>query len=345
MSEQELQQGDGAPNDVQLWDPRRLLRRIDPQEAALSRGFLRCHPEKWFPGFSAHWLPVAHALGCDARIAEVKPSMHKPAVGDTTFVGSVDGEPLLLSVDYESARNIADEVVPGAQGSSAGIVIDYLMRRLLASLALSWSGPESSKVVFESSADAASVTVQASVKLSFVVNTIASSVWIGLGPRMTDRLDRLWRRQIQSSSRAPQGEGKVRLELAQLGVPPQMLSEYLTKGTVIDLEVRASDALVVRFGAKPWMPARMVDVGGKFACEMVPGALSAPLVPEGTTRLTVEVASLNLDSASLAELGQPGAVLVTETPISEVVSLVINGDKVGDARLCVYEGRFAIEVQ
>lgn len=345
MSNQELQQGDGAPTDVQLWDPRRFLRRIDPQEAALSRGFLRCHPEKWFPGFGAHWMPVTHAMGCEARIVEVKPSMHKPALGDTTFVGSVDGEPVVMSVDFESARNIAEEVVPGAQGSSSGIVIEYLMRRLLASLALSWSGPESSKVVFEASTEARGVTVQASVKISFVVNTIASTVWIGLGPRMTERLDRLWRRQVQSSARVPQGDAKVRLELAQLGVPPQMLSEYLTKGTVIDLEVRASDSLVVRFGAKPWMPARMVDVGGMFAAEMVPGALSAPLVPEGTTRLAVEIAALDIDAGGLAELGQPGAVLVTETPISEVVSLVINGDKVGDARLCVYEGRFAIEVQ
>jgi hypothetical protein len=137
----------------------------------------------------------------------------------------------------------------------------------------------------------------------------------------------------------------MRLEIAHLGVPPQMLSDYLTKGTVIDLEVRASDTLIVRYGTKPWMPARMVEVGGKFGCEIVSGVLSAPAVPEGTTRLSVELTSVNLDSTHIAELSQPGAILVTDIPLGEMVNLVINGDKVGEARLCVYEGRFAIEVQ
>jgi flagellar motor switch/type III secretory pathway protein FliN len=38
-------------------------------------------------------------------------------------------------------------------------------------------------------------------------------------------------------------------------------------------------------------------------------------------------------------------VLVTDMPLSERVNLVINQEKVGEGRLCVYEGRFALEVQ
>ncbi len=345
MSEENLNQDDSGGADVQLWEPRRALRRLEPAEAALSRGFLRSHPEKWFPGFAAHWLPIMHSLGCEARISEVKPSLHRAMEGENVFIGSVDGEPLILCVDAESARSITEEVVPGARGKAADAVLEYLMRRLLASLALSWSGPESSKVTFAGAAEPSVVEAVVSVKISFVINTISSTIRIGFGMRMAEQLDRLWRRQVHSSARVPQGPATVRLEIAQLGVPPQMLSDYLTKGTVIDLEVRASDSLVVRYNTKPWMPARMVEVDGKFGCEIVSGALSAPLVPEGTTRLSVELASLELDGTHVAELSQPGAVLVTETPIGELVNLVINGDKVGEARLCVYEGRFAIEVQ
>ncbi len=345
MSEEDLNPEEGGGSDVHLWEPHRVLRRIEPAEAALSRGFLRSHPEKWFPGFAAHWLPVMHALGCEARIAEVKPSMHRPVAGESVFIGSVDGEPVILSVDAEAARNITEEVVPGARGKAADTVLEYLLRRLLASLALSWSGPESSKVTFAGAAEPSVVQVAVSVKISFVINTVSSTVRIGLGMRMAEQLDRLWRRQVHSSARVPLAQSTMRFEIAQLGVPPQMLSDYLTKGTVIDLEVRASDSLIVRYGTKPWMPARMVEVDGKFGCEIVSGGLSAPSVPEGTTRLSVEIANVELDGAHIAELGQPGAILVTDTPIGEKVNLVINGDKVGEARLCVYEGRFAIEVQ
>jgi hypothetical protein len=52
-----------------------------------------------------------------------------------------------------------------------------------------------------------------------------------------------------------------------------------------------------------------------------------------------------LDGLQIAELSQPGAVLVTDTPVSERVSVTINQEKVGEGRLCVYEGRFALEVQ
>lgn len=355
-SEQGVNQQGGTADDVQLWEPVRMLRRVDALEAGLSRGFLRCHPEKWFPGFAGHWVTLTHALGCEAQIVEVKPCMTRPPLDEASFVGMVDGEPLLLVMDQEAARALSGELVPGARGRAPQIVLEYMMRRLLGSLALSWSGPESSHVTFRGpyragEESAAASAVCASVKITFVLNTVPSTAWIGIGRNLAERLDRLWRRQVHSSARPPQVEGlkgafdgRVRLEIAQLGVPPQMLSEYLSKGTVIDLEVRVSDNVVVRYGTKPWLPARLVCVDTCFGCEVVAGALTTPSVAEGTTRLSVELGSLTLDAAHLAELGQPGAILVTEIPVSERVALVINNDQVGEARLCMYEGRFAIEV-
>lgn len=331
--------------DVQLWEPRRTLRRIDSVDARLSRGFLRCHPEKWFPGFAAHWLPVTHALACEARLAEVKPVMVRPIAGDWSYVGSVDGELLLLSVDPESAKALGDEFLPGSAPKASAAMIEYLMRRLLSTLALSWSGPESSTVRFEPDVPPSDVNVVASVRVCVNINSVLCTVLIGLGQRLVDRFDGLWRRQVHSSSRVPQGSSTVRLELAQLAVPPQMLSDYLLKGTVIDLEVKASDVATLRVGNRPWMPARLVSVGGVFGCEMSPGAITTPTVPEGTTRLSVELGTFTLDAHGIAELGQPGAVLVTDIPVAERVSLVINQEKVGEGRLCVYEGRFALEVQ
>jgi flagellar motor switch/type III secretory pathway protein FliN len=335
----------GEGHDVELWEPRRVLRRVNAADAAFSCGFLRCRPEKWFPGFSNHWLPVLHALGCDARINEIKPTMAKPPLGDFSFVGSISGERVVLSIDNEGARGLSEELVPGAGETASRIVVEYFFRRLLASLVLSWSGPESATVSFEPEADASAVMVEGAIKISFVMNTASFTMWVGLGKKALGMLDGLWRRQVHSMSKVGASDGVVRLELSQLGVPPQMLSEYLSKGTVIDLEIAATESITVKIGNKPWMPARLVDVGGNFGCEMTPGALAVPPVAEGATQLSVEFGSIELSGAKIAELGQAGAILVSEIPVSGTVNLIINQEKVGVARLCVYEGRFAIEVQ
>jgi len=332
-------------HDVQLWEPGRMLRRVSPSDAKLSRGFLRCRPEKWFPAFSTHWLPTIHALGVEARISEIRPVLAKPPTDDVAYVGTVSGEQIVISIDSAGAEALSDELVPGAGQKAARVVLEYFCRRFLSSLALSWSGPESTTVTFNRDLDASKVVVAGSIRIGFTVNTVPFTLWVGLGPHLVDTLDGLWRRQVQTLSKAVPGDSTLRLEIAQLGVPPQMLAEYLVKGTVIDLEVKSSETVTVKVGNKPWMPARLVDIGGRFGCEMTPGALTVPQIAEGATQLSVEIGAVAVDSAQLAELGQAGAVLLTSFPVGATVQLVINQERVGEARLCIYEGRFAIEVQ
>jgi len=45
-----------------------------------------------------------------------------------------------------------------------------------------------------------------------------------------------------------------------------------------------------------------------------------------------------------AELSQVGAIVVTEQSISSEVALSINQERVAKGRLCVYQGRYAVEV-
>jgi len=335
----------GEGHDVQLWEPQRLLRRISPADAKFSRGFLRCRPEKWFPAFANQWLPVIHALGIEARISEIKPVFAKPPMGDVAFVGTVSGERMVIAMDAAGADALSDEIVPGAGEKSARVVLEYFCRRFLSTLALSWSGPESATVTFNRDVDAEQVNVVGSIRIGFTVNTVPFSAWIGLGPKLVEMFDGLWRRQVHTLSKATPGNSTLRFEIAQLGVPPQMLAEYLIKGTVIDLEVKSSETITIKVGNKAWMPARLVDVGGRFGCEMTPGALTVPQIAEGATQLSVEIGSVSLDGSQIAELGQAGAILMTPIPVSGTVQLVINQEKVGEARLCIYEGRFAIEVQ
>ena len=326
------------------WEPARALRSMDPNEVRLSRGLLRCRPEKWFPGVAAYWMPLAHSLGLTVKVSEVKAMSSLPADAVTTFVCSVDEEPLGIILDESSTSALLDAVVPGALPAARSVVAEYIARRLLTSLAASWSGPESSVVRFESEMNPDRVRGVASIKVAVKVNSDLCALWIVLGPQLADRLDGLWRRQLRSSARQASGRQELRMELVELAVPPTMLVDYLNPGSLIDLETPIGDTVTLRLGNKPWMTARLFEVNGNLGFEVLPGPVAPLVLPEGTTRLAVEFGVVEIDSAVVQELAQPGACWDTGLSLSDRVQMVINNERVADARLCCFQGRFAVNV-
>lgn len=333
---------------VQRWDPARLLRRSDPAEARLSRGFLRCAPAKWFPGFATQWLPLAHSLGVEMRFIEARPQMTLPTGYAEAFRGLVDEEPIAICIDDPSVRVVLEALSPRATKAASAIALEYIARRFLASLSLAWTGPESSVVKFDRPIDPYEVTGHAAVKCVFQLTTGQVVLWLVLGPALVERLDWLWRRQIQSTAqgagRATEKVTQLSLEVAQLAVPPALLGDYMRPQTVVDLETAITDLVVVRQGQRGIFPARAVNIGGNLGFEVLPGPVPSFTLPEGTTRVAVQLATFQVDGSGLAELGQVGALHDTGIKLSDLVQIVINGEQVAKAHLCTYEGRFAISI-
>ncbi len=329
---------------VTLWDPRAVLKRLEAEEAIYSRGFLRCRPEKWFPGFAAHWLPLAHSLGVEMSLVEVRPLLAPLSGMKMGFAYRVDDEPGAFLIDFESRGAIIDAVCPGAEPGAAAIVLEYFARRLLTSLAMSWSGPESSIVQYETELDPVRVKGAGAIKLAFEINKQIAVIWIVVGRLLLERLDSLWRRQMRSTARQSDESGDVLVEIAQLAVPPTMLVDYLRSGTVVDLEVPYSDQVSLRLFGKPWLPGRLCQIGDHFGVEVISGPVASASLPEGTTRISIQLCKLKADPQYLAEYSQVGAVIDTGHPLSPEVQIVINNEKVGEAKLCTFESRFAISI-
>lgn len=327
------------------WDPQRLLRKLDPAEARYSRGFLRCRPEKWFPSFATQWLPLAHSLGVEIKVLEVKPVLSSPRTLRFGFAGAVDDEAVAMLMDEPSYEVLLEAMAPGAVPQSGPIVAEYMARRFLSSLALAWSGPEASVVRFDRQVNPLDVPAVGAVKFSFEINGSSATVWFLMGKLLIERLDGLWRRQVRSSAKAGGGAVEVHLEIAQLAVPVSMLSDYTRPGSVIDLEVVSSDLVTLRHSGKGWLPGRLCALNGALGFEVISGPVASPVLPDGTTRLSIELTSVKFDPALLSEMAQVGAIWDTGVRLSDKVMLTINGDRVADATLCLFEGRFAISVE
>jgi hypothetical protein len=294
---------------------------------------------------------MAHSLGVEIKVSAVEPvifsgsgAKSRPADLKLGYAATVDDEPFAIHLDGKSAQVLADAFVPRAGQPGMELTLEYLARRLLGSLATSWSGPESSVVQFNADNDASRISGAGWVKLELQINGSPATVWLLCGKVLVERLDGLWRRQVRSSARQHEHTIEAGLEIVQLAVPPAMLVDYTTSGTVVDLEIGVSDHVTLRSQGKPWMPARIFDVGGRFGVQIVSSPLPSAALPEGTTRLSIQFGTVRFDAATASELVQPGAMYETDLAVSDSVNLVINNEKVGSARLCVFEGRFAMTV-
>ena len=326
------------------WRPENNVRKVAVSEARLSRGFLQSEPQKWFPGLALHWQPLIHSLGLEVKIQAVAPCLVAPRGLEAAYSGAVDDEPITMLMNKDSAHALASAVVPGALDIAQPVVVEYLARRLLTSLASSWSGKESASVVFDGEINPWNIREAGAIRLDLSVNGNVCQVWVLLGKILVDKLDGLWKRQVRSMARQAEQPLDLSLEVTQLAVPPSLLVEYMKPQAVIDLEVAASDHIMLRSGSKAWSLGRLCDIEGKFGFEILDDPLPSPKMPEGATRLAIEFGRVRLDPALVAEVSQKGAILETNILCSPQVNLVINNEKVAAAELLLYEGRFAMRV-
>lgn len=339
-----MDRGGGQELALSAWNPERQLRQVDPRAVRYSRGFLRCRPERWFPGFAMQWLPLGHSLGVEFKLMSAKPVITVPPDLEYRFGGTVDGETVGVAFGAETAEAVLEAVAPSSRPVAKGIVLEYLARRLLTSLAMSWSGPESAAFQFDAEGGAEVSDLTAAVKLTAGVGGVPATFWILLGPTVVDKMDGLWRRHLQSSARQNVAPADVRIEVAYLTVPPAMLSDYLTPGTTVDLETPVCDRVVLSSGGQSWLSARLGAAGGRFVLEILPIAPPTFALPSGTTRLAVELGAIHLDSAAARELSQPGAMVDTGIDLADRVGLTVNGERVAEALLRTYQGRFVVSV-
>jgi len=343
------QEGQAQEIPLGIWDPERFVREVEPRAVELSRGFLRCRPEAWFPGFAAQWMSLAHSLGLEAKLVAVNTRLEAPKEFEVFFGALVDDEPIIIQSTRDSCQALVDCICPSLYGvastvAPATIMLEYMARRFVASLALAWTGPQQSVVRFDAGLRIEDVPAQGAIEMVFQLNGRECSVWISIGPRLVAQFDGLWRRQLMSTSAAAAEPTEIFIEAAQLAVPPSMLVEYTRSGTIVDLEVPLSDSVVLKQGGRPWMAAKLCSVNGQLAFETLAGTPPAPALPEGTTRLSLQFGGLTVDPRTIAELSQAGAIIKTEIELSDQVAMVINGEVVAEATLCVYEGRLAISV-
>ncbi len=335
--------GESDSAELNPWSPGLTLKEVALEEAAYSLGFARARVERWFPGLSGHWISLLQGFDSAIRGVEVSTSLEIPDDLSKRFVFSVDGELAFIGVSDRAARVLTEGMLPNANKSSHDVLLEYLARRFVGAMALTWSGAKENKFAFESEGSLEHRWL-GSVKISLTVFGAPIVIWIGLSRSIVDKFDGMWRREI-GANREDSRDGELVVELGYVVFPPTQIGEYLKPGTAIDLEQSVGDSVIVRSSGEPICEGYLRTLGDRFAFECGVAYSPPTRIPDGMTRLGVAIAKVSSSKYLSGELSQVGAIVETEDRISSDVDLMIDGEKVGRAIVCQLDGRFVVVVQ
>ena len=340
---------DGAGVNFVPWEPQKSLKALSQNEVRLSRGFLCADPAKWFESLPDHWVPLLHSLGVDVKITAIRKTLDFPQELAFLNVIELDGEHAILGFDEDTHDAIARAIVPGLVEGAGEVVVEYLQRRLLSTLARSWAGEDALSCNFLASEVVEEVEVVGSVGVRLEFGGRPGTIWVGVGPKVLDKLDSFWRSRVRKAA----GEGNQRpsdniavmsVEIAHLTVPPAMLIDYIRTGTIIDLEIPVAPKVSISLDGEPWGEGELKQFNGMFAVETRTVNAKRPVSQDSTPRVRVEIARTDIEEGTLAEYAQPGAVLVLGRAVAANAVLVISGEQVASALIGSIDGRFALSV-
>ena len=329
--------------------PDARLDLLEPSVVRYSSGFLRIRPEVWLSSISAHWMPLLQTLGVDLEIEDISGGFDFPDELARVTPLEIDGEVAVIGLDAASQETLVSLISPASGELESDLVMEYVERRLVSTISKSWQGSGDGFQCFYISSDKieeAEVVGVVAVRLSVAGRPV--NLWFGCGPRLLEKLDTLWRQHVHSSVYGDEDLNGSRqiasVQLAELAVPPAMLIDYLRPGTVINLGFPVSDSVVIKLDGKDWAQGRLAQMDSQFVVEVNSVGQNSGAAPEATTIVLVELARFSLDSASIAEYSQLGAVVITDTAAANTATLLIGNEVVANALVVENAGEFALQI-
>lgn len=331
------------PVGVIQWDPQEALESCSSEEVLFSRGFLRCKPEKWFPGLGAQWLPLAHTFDRPFEVIGLKPTMKLPNITGLVSVALVDNEPLGLYIENTQKEVLLETILPKSHFVAKEVGADYLARRLLMTLVSSWSGPAVNDIEIDAPSEFDPALFAGAIEISVSFSDSQFELWLLLSRKHVEMLDGMWRRQTSSFKRIA-GSSDLRIQIAELAVPEAMIAEYTRTGAIIDLEVPEKRTATLLRGDVPWHKIELARLENSFGMQVLEDANAESALPPGTVRLSIELGHFSGEPEHLAEFSQVGAMMASPVPLTNRIEVRAGGEIVAVGRLCLYQDRFAATI-
>jgi len=332
-----LESGDG----VSPWEPERSVPTFGLQEIRFGRGFLRADYLKIFSGLRAMWVPIFTANEVKFSITRVDADFQFPGELEHLFVAKADGETALIGIDRSSFETIGELFVNSTDRFGGSVLVDYLARRLLLTLARSWNASSApSELVFFGEADIGEVEIEGHLAIQCHTAAGDLSVHLGLGPELLQKLDLLAREQLTSSMN-PSTRGRKHQLVIELGaLDPAALRGSLEPGALIRTTLPHDSAVAIRFPDGTAMSGVLGQFNGRFAVQ----SLGEP-VQRNEKAVVLELARGEITEEDLGLLRQPGAIFLSKTIVSGGASMMQADRLIARTSLGVLDENLVIAIE
>ena len=337
--------------------PWTLLSSLDEKtsdEMKFSRGFLRGKPAEWFPQLATQWLPLFHQLeaGLDSgkksapKLIFATPRLGFPARLQRLCEIEVDGEKALVGLDDHAVDCLTALIAPALPEVSGDVFLEYLERRLCATLQTAWVDDEPMLVQYAVQEGAEGLQCVGSVQLRLQFSDLMFDIWFGCGPGLIHRLDLASRKRLRESGIADHSDQikTISVELAELWVPPALLIDYMRSGTTIDLERDSSADVRLLLDGQPWAMGTLCLCDDQLAVQVEELGIQPNASVEGSTRVSILLSQTQIDLSALPEYAQAGALLALDIDDPNAAQIVIGGETVATASIGELEGGLAVQV-
>lgn len=332
--------------ELDLWNPQELLPAVSPSEVRFSRGLLSANATDFFTGLESKWSPFLAEIGLDIKILSTRQSLKPPGGGSIpSFEFEILGGSAVLYMPPEILEYVQLDGFGQLNEKAKRVFVEYLFRRFLASLN-SCCKIEQFKCMFRSgSGDRINAT--SSIEIVLNLQGKNTSIWFGLSQDVLEGIDQLLRDHVRSRSAKAQASSALKgisMEICQLAVPPASLIDYIRPGTVIDLQRQVDRNIQLVKNGEPWLEGELLNCQGLFVARVNNLRPGTPEIASGMSRLTVELASFEMDGAACLESEMIGALINSAQSLTSNVALKVNGERIAKAQLAVADGHFVIKV-
>ena len=334
---------------IRVWQPEKVLPALEPSEARYGSGFFCIDPIVLVPNIASQWLPLVHTLGIEATLVECQAVAAMPNELSSLSKLEIDGEVAYLGFEGESERVISEAVLGQYDNHTAKLLIEYLERRFATSLSRSWAGETPLSFAYVGSEVSVKAELAAAIRVVFEIQGQSVVFYLGLGTRIVSELDRLCRERLKKEHHVPRGldarhNPTLSLILGEVSVQTAELIDCLREGSILSLDSALSDKVLVALDGEIWAEGVLRQYNGRFCVIFVGFTPKTKRFPQSTTKIEIEVAQTQIDKSLLEENAHFGGVLLTDTALGSIVSVVISGEHVADAVACELHGRAAVKM-
>ncbi|MCC6931969.1 MAG: hypothetical protein IT292_01760 [Deltaproteobacteria bacterium] len=318
----------------------------------LSRGFLHMQASQFFENLASDWVPFFSAFNLNFSLSEVSLSLDFADNLTRVIPFYIDKELALLAYDSDTMLTITSSIADFRNIIWSDYFLDYLERRVIASLNKRWIGAQKLPINYSSHLASAneSVEVIGAIIVKFLLNDKPCSFHFAFSLPVVDRLDQCWRdyyvQQQKDFLKYSEELLTISVCLPTVGIEATRVTESIqTKSKLLFPSDYDSRRVIMRIKGETWAKGTLCRFANRYAVKIDEFMIEQTPPPPAHINIEMEICRISITSTDLIEHSQQGAILLTGEDISNYVTIMMGGEPVANGQLFNAEDRLVLEIQ